>query len=45
MTLHVSDSISVLHQESNTVHIAIGIGHTGYADCVLAIAVCTALDS
>ena len=27
-TLHVSDSISVHHQESCTVHTAIGIGHT-----------------
>jgi len=27
MTLHVSDSISVHHQESSTVHTAIGIGH------------------
>jgi hypothetical protein len=31
-TLHVSDSFSVHHQESSTVHTAI---HTGYADCVL----------
>ena len=40
-TLHVSDSNFVLHQESNTLHTAIVIGHTGYADCLLAIAVCT----
>jgi len=31
-TLHVSDSFSVHHQESSTVHTAIGICHTGYAD-------------
>jgi hypothetical protein len=35
-TLHVSDSSSVHHQESSTVHTAIGICHTGYADCLLA---------
>jgi len=35
-TLHVSDSISVHHQESSTVHTATGVGHTGYADCLLA---------
>jgi len=35
-TLHVSDSFSVHHQESSTVYIAIGICHTGYADCLLA---------
>jgi len=34
-TLHVSDSISVHHQESSTVHTATGICHTGYADCLL----------
>jgi len=28
MTLHVSDSFSVHHQESSIVHTAIGIGHT-----------------
>ena len=32
-TLHVSDSFSVHHQQSSTVHTAI---HTGYADCLLA---------
>jgi len=32
----VSDSISVHHQESSTIHRAIGIGHTGYANCLLA---------
>ena len=36
MTLHVSDSISVHHQESSTVRTAIRICHTGYADCLLA---------
>ena len=35
-TLHVSDSFSVHHQESSTVHTAIGICHTDYADCLLA---------
>jgi len=33
--LHVSDSFSVHHQESSTVHIAIGLCHTGFADCLL----------
>jgi len=32
-TLHVSDSFSVHHQESSTVHTAI---HIGYAGCLLA---------
>jgi len=35
-TLRVSDSFSVHHQESSTEHTAIVIGHTGYADCLLA---------
>jgi len=35
-TLHVSESFSVHHQESSTVYTAIGICHTGYADCLLA---------
>ena len=35
-TLHISDSSSVHHQESSTVHTAIGVCHTGYADCLLA---------
>ena len=35
-TLHILDSIAVHHQESITVHTAIGICHTGYADCLLA---------
>ena len=34
--LYVSDSFSVHHQESTTVHTAIGLCHTGYADCFLA---------
>ena len=34
--LHVSDSISFHHQESSTVHTAIGLGHRDYADCLLA---------
>ena len=34
-TLHVSDRFSVNHQESSTVYTAIGICHTGYADCLL----------
>jgi hypothetical protein len=34
-TLRVSDSFSVHHQESSTIHTAIGICHTGYADCLL----------
>ena len=36
MRLHVPDSSSDHHQESSTVHTAIGICHTGYADCLLA---------
>ena len=35
-TLHVSDSSSVHHQEFSTVHTAIDIRNTGYADCLLA---------
>jgi len=34
-TVHVSDNISVHHQESRTVHTTTGICHTGYADCLL----------
>ena len=34
-TLHVSDSFFVHHQESGTVHTAIGICHRGYVDCLL----------
>jgi hypothetical protein len=35
-TLRVSDRFTVRHQESSTVYAAIGICHTGYADCMLA---------
>ena len=35
-TLHVSDGLSVHHQESKTVHTASGICHTHTADCLLA---------
>jgi hypothetical protein len=35
-TVHVSESLSVQHHESSTVHTAIGICHTGYVDCLLA---------
>jgi hypothetical protein len=35
-TVHVSDNFSAHHQKSSTVHTAIGICHTGYADCLLA---------
>ena len=35
-TLHVSDWFSVHHQKSSTVYTAIGICHTGFADCLLA---------
>ena len=35
-TVHVSDSFSVHHQESSTVHIETGVRHTSYADCLLA---------
>ena len=34
--LHFSDRFSDHHQESSTVHTAIGICHTGFADCLLA---------
>jgi hypothetical protein len=34
-TLHVSDRITVHHQESSTVYTTIDICHTGYADCLL----------
>jgi hypothetical protein len=42
-TLRVSDSFSVHHQESSTVHTVIGICHTGYADCLLAGSGCSIL--
>ena len=32
-TLHVADTFSVHHQEFFTLHTAIGIWHTGFADC------------
>jgi len=35
--LHVSDRFTVRHQEYSTVYMAIGICHTGYADCLLAV--------
>jgi len=35
-TLLVSGSFSAHHQESSTVYTAIGICHTGFADCLLA---------
>jgi len=35
-TLHVSDGLSVHHQESKTVHTASGICHTGSVNCLLA---------
>jgi len=35
-TLHVSDRFTAHHQESSTVYTAIGICHTGYAECLLA---------
>jgi len=35
-TLHVSDGLSVHHQESKTVHTALGICQTDSADCLLA---------
>jgi len=38
-TLHVSDMFIVHHQESSTVYTAIGIFHTGCADCLLAVSV------
>jgi len=34
--LHVSDSICAHHHESSTVHTAISICDTGYANCLLA---------
>jgi hypothetical protein len=35
-TVQVLDMFSVHHQESSTVYTAIGLCHTGYADCLLA---------
>jgi hypothetical protein len=34
-TVHVSDRFTAHHQESSTVYRAIGICHTGFADCLL----------
>ena len=34
--LHVSDRFSVHRQESSAAYTAIGIGHKGFADCLLA---------
>ena len=36
-TLHVSERFSVRRQDSSTVYTEIGICHTGYADCLLAV--------
>ena len=35
-TLHVLDRFTVHQQESSIVYTAVGICHTGYADCLLA---------
>jgi len=35
-TLHVSDGLSVHHQESKTVHTASGVCQTDSVDCLLA---------
>ena len=57
VTLHVSDGLSVHHQEFNTVHTATGVCQTDTADFLLAssrqhlfdirlyVAVCTVLNS
>ena len=42
-TLQVSDSFSVHHQKSSTVHTVKGVCHTGYADCLLARSGCSTL--
>jgi len=34
-TLHVSDGLSIHHQESKTVHTASGVRQTDFADCLL----------
>ena len=50
-TVHVSDGLSVHHQEFKTVHTATGIYQTDNAVCLLAstqqylVAVCTVLNS
>jgi len=35
-TLHVSDNFSAHHQESSTLHTAVGVCHTSYADSLRA---------
>jgi hypothetical protein len=42
-TLHVLDIFSVHHQECSTVHKAVDICNTGYADCLLAGSGCSIL--
>jgi len=42
--LHVSDDLSVHHQQFKTVHRATGICQTDTADCLLDTAVCTVLN-
>jgi len=42
-TLRFSDRFSVHHRESSTVYTAIGICHTGFADCLLAGSGCSIL--
>jgi hypothetical protein len=42
-TVHVSDRYFVHHQDSSTVYTAIGVCHTGYADCLLAGSGCSIL--
>jgi len=44
-TLHVSDGLSVHHQEFKTVHTATGICQTDTATCLLPVAVCTVFNS
>ena len=43
--MHVSDVLSVHHQESKTVHTASGVCHTGSVAACIPGAVCTVLDS
>jgi len=44
-TLHVSDGLSVHHQESKSVHTASGICQTDSADCLLAGTRCSIFPS
>ena len=44
-TLHVSDGLSLHHQESKTVHTASSVCQTDSADCLLAGTRCSILDS